>query len=296
MKLCMACSHPFADAGWTCPACGSSPARVGGHLAFSPELAVSGSGFHAESFAKLARIEERNFWFRARNRLLVWAMRRYFPKAQSLLEIGCGNGYVLLGMRRAFPRLTLAGSEIFSTGLEFAAARLPGVDLFQMDATHIPFMDEFDVVGAFDVLEHIKDDELVMAQMYQAVRPGGGILVTVPQHMALWSQADVEAVHQRRYSATEMRTKLEHAGFEVVRTTSFVSLLFPLIAAQRRTKRKPNPNYSVHDELAIGGLANWSLERVLGVERALIKPGVSFPFGGSLLAVARKSAEAVKRS
>lgn len=296
MKLCMACSHAFVSADWVCPACRSSPARVGGHLAFSPELAISGSGFHAESFAKLARIEERNFWFRSRNRLLIWAMRRYFPTAQSLLEIGCGNGYVLLGMRRAFPTMALAGSEIFSAGLAFAAERLPGVDLFQMDATRIPFVDEFDVVGAFDVLEHIKDDETVMAQMFQAVRPGGGVLITVPQHMSLWSQADIEAMHQRRYSAQEMRTKLTRAGFQVVRTTSFVSLLFPLMAAQRRSKRKPNPNYSVHDELAISGLANWSLERVLEVERAFIKPGVSFPFGGSLLAVARKPAESAKGS
>ncbi len=290
MKLCMACLHAFAGEDWVCPACGSRPARVDGHLAFAPELAVSGSGFHAESFAKLAGIEERNFWFRSRNRLLTWAMRRYFPSATSFLEIGCGNGYVLLGMRRAFPSMALAGSEIFSAGLKFAAERLPGVDLFQMDATRIPFAEEFDVVGAFDVLEHIEDDETVMAQMFQALRPGGGVLITVPQHMSLWSQADVEAMHQRRYSAQEMRRKLERAGFQVVRTTSFVSLLFPLMAAQRRSKRKPDPGYSVHDELAVSGLANWGMERVLGVERALIKPGISFPFGGSLLAVARKPA------
>ena len=291
MKVCIVCSNSFADAAWLCPACGNSPVRLAGHLAFSPELAVSGSGFHADSFAKLARIEERNFWFRSRNRLLVWATRRYFPKAQSFLEIGCGNGYVLLGLQQAFPKLALAGSEIFSAGLEFAAERLPGVDLFQMDATRIPYKDEFDVIGAFDVLEHIKEDETVMAQMFTAVKPGGGILVTVPQHMFLWSQSDVEAVHQRRYSAQEMRRKLEHAGFKVVRLTSFVSFLFPLMAAQRLSKRKPNPNYSVHDELAISGLANWSMERVLGMERVFIKAGMSFPVGGSLLAVAYKPAE-----
>lgn len=270
--------------------CAFAPAVVAGHLAFSPELAITGSGFHADSFAKLAQIEERNFWFRARNRLLVWALRKYFPRAGSLLEIGCGNGYVLLGMRRAFPKLELAGSEIFSAGLEFAGQRLPGVDLFQMDATRIPFVDEFDVVGAFDVLEHIKEDETVMAQMFRAVKPGGGVLVTVPQHMFLWSQADEEAIHQRRYGRKEMRQKLERAGFKITRMSSFVSFLFPLMAAQRLSKRKANPNYSVHDELAISGPANWSMERVLGVERAFIRAGVSFPFGGSLLAVARKPA------
>jgi SAM-dependent methyltransferase len=261
---------------------------VDGHLAFSPELAVQGSGFKAEHFEQLAANEERSFWFRSRNRLLVWAMRRYFPKAQSLLEIGCGNGYVLMGLQQALPRLTLAGSEIFSAGLEFAARRLPGVDLFQMDATSIPYQDEFDVIGAFDVLEHIKADETVLAQMYRAVKPGGGILITVPRHMFLWSQSDVEAMHERRYSAREMRAKIQRAGFKVTMTTSFVSLLFPLMAAQRLTKRRPNPKYSVHQELAIGGVANWGMERTLSVERGLIKSGVRFPLGGSLLAVARK--------
>jgi SAM-dependent methyltransferase len=289
MKVCTACSQAFSGASWVCPACGSAPATRGGLLAFSPALAVSGSGFHVESFAKLARNEERNFWFRSRNRLLVWAMHKYFPTTHSFLEIGCGTGYVLLGMRQAFPQMTLAGSEIFSAGLEFAAERLPGVDLFQMDALCIPFQDEFDVVGAFDVLEHIEDDESVLAQLYRAVKPGGGILITVPQHMFLWSQADVEAVHQRRYGAQEMQRKVERAGFDVLRMTSFVSLLFPLMAAERLANRKPKPNFSVHNELAIGGAANWGMERVLGLERGFIRAGVSLPFGGSLLTVARKA-------
>jgi SAM-dependent methyltransferase len=288
MKLCVACSSPFSAATWTCPACGASPQTVAGHLAFSPEVAISGSGFKAEYFAGLARLEERNFWFRSRNRLLIWAMRRYFPRAQSLLEVGCGNGYVLRGLQQAQPGLRLAGSEIFCAGLDFAAQRLPGVDLFQMDATRIPFLDEFDVIGAFDVLEHIKADEVVLAQMYRAARPGGGVLITVPQHMALWSQADEEAMHARRYSAAEMRNKLERAGFKIVRMSSFVSLLFPLMAAQRRRRRKPDPNYSVQQELAIGGVANWGMEQLLTIERGLLRVGVSFPAGGSLLAVARK--------
>jgi SAM-dependent methyltransferase len=288
MKLCVACSSPFSAATWKCPACGAVPELVAGHLAFSPELASAGSGFKAEYFARLAKVEESNFWFRSRNRLLIWAMRSYFPHAGSLLEIGCGNGFVLRGLQEAQPGLRLAGSEIFCAGLDFAAQRLPGVDLFQMDATRIPFLDEFDVLGAFDVLEHIKADEAVLAQMYRAARPGGGVLITVPQHMSLWSQADVEAMHERRYSAAEMRGKLEHAGFRVVRMTSFVSLLLPLMAAQRVRKRHPDPNYSVHQELAIGGVANWGMEQLLTIERGLLRAGVSFRAGGSLLAVAHK--------
>ena len=74
---------------------------------------------------------------------------------------------------RSYPDLPLGG-EVFSARLELGADRLPGVDLFQMDARQIPFENEFDVIGAFDVLEHIGDDELVLSQMCRAVRQGGG--------------------------------------------------------------------------------------------------------------------------
>src|SRR5690242_10178465 len=127
MKICLACNEASAGLSWTCPICGHTPTRIGGRLAFSPDLAVSGSGFKAEHFARLAQLEASNFWFRSRNRLLIWALCRYFPDAASLFEIGCGTGFVLAGLRAAFPALKLSGSEIFSEGLAYAEGRLPGV-------------------------------------------------------------------------------------------------------------------------------------------------------------------------
>jgi len=96
-------------------------------------------GFEAKFFAQLVEVETNNFWFRSRNRLIIWALQRYFPDARHFLEIGCGTGFVLSGIQQAFPNLTLYGSEIFTKGLEFAAQRLPNTQLFQMDARHIPF-------------------------------------------------------------------------------------------------------------------------------------------------------------
>ena len=99
--------------------------------AFAPELALESEGFEAGYFARLAEQEAGNFWFRSRNRLLIWALERYFPNAKNFLEIGCGTGFVLSGLRKAFPNLVLSGSEVFTEGLGFAAARLPGVDCFR---------------------------------------------------------------------------------------------------------------------------------------------------------------------
>src|SRR5712671_302402 len=162
MKICNACSRRFNSAEWRCPSCLHQPPTIDGRLAFAPELAEESPGFEASYFPGLAALEAGNFWFRSRNRLIAWALRHYFPEAERFLEIGCGTGFVLSGINDAFPEINLHGSEIFSSGLSFAAERLPKAQLFQMDARRIPFEEEFDVVGAFDVIEHIKEDEQVL--------------------------------------------------------------------------------------------------------------------------------------
>jgi len=163
--------------------------------------------------------------------------------------------------------------------------RDPGINLATDAWVVLGFDGEFDVVGAFDVLEHIADDETVLRAMHRALCPGGGVLITVPQHPALWSAQDEHAGHRRRYTKKELVAKLRAAGFADMKTTSFVSLLLPLMALARLRKRKRADPF---DELRIGGLANRVLEAVLDIERGLIRLGVSFPAGGSLLAVARK--------
>lgn len=288
MKVCLACEQRFEGRHWPCPRCGRSPAQRGEYPAFAPGL-TGAEEYDAAFFARLAALEPGNYWFEARNRLLVWALRRYFPAARSFLEIGCGTGFVLAGIRAALPALTLSGAEVFSEGLAFAATRVPGAALFQMDARHIPFDEEFDVIGAFDVLEHIEDDGAVLAEMFRATRPGGGVLVTVPQHPFLWSPVDAHARHKRRYTRPELTAKLRRAGWVPARATSFVSLLLPAMLASRLARRGGRHAEDPLPELGVGRAANAVLSAVLGLERALITRGVSLPAGGSLLIVARKA-------
>ena len=288
MRRCLRCGAPFSGEGWRCPSCGYAPELIDGFPAFAPELAFGGSGFDSALFAELAQLEARNFWFRARNRLIVWALRRFFGDARGLLEIGCGTGFVLSGIAAALPHLRLAGSEAAAAGLGFAASRVRGAELMQMDARRIPFEREFDVVGAFDVIEHIEDDRAVLREMHRAARPGGGILLTVPQHPFLWSEFDVRAHHVRRYRARELREKVLDAGFEIVKMASFVSLLLPLMMLSRLARRPPKIGRDPLAELRLAGWLNALLEAVLGLERGLIRAGVSFPAGGSLLLVANK--------
>jgi SAM-dependent methyltransferase len=289
MKRCLHCDASFEGGANRCPACGHTPSEVGGFLAYSPQHANEGGGFKAEYYAELATLEGASFWFRARNALIVWAIRKYCPGFRSFLEIGCGTAYVLSGVANAFPQARLQGSEIFVAGLGFAASRLPSATFVQMDAREIPFRDEFDVVGAFDVIEHIEEDERVLAQMHAALNPGGSILLTVPQHPWLWSEADEYACHVRRYRAAELHRKVGAAGFEVVRSTSFVSALLPAMMASRLAhKKKQGEAFDPNAEFYIATWLNATHEKALAAERGMIRAGIDLPVGGSRFLVARK--------
>ena len=238
-------------------------------------------------FARLFALEARSFWFRGRSDLIEWALARYFPDARDFLEVGCGTGYVLERLHRAFPALSLSGSELFEDGLAYARERLgDAATLRQADATDLGLSEAFDAIGAFDVVEHIEDDRRVLANLRAALRRGGGLLLTVPQHAWLWSGTDVAAHHVRRYAKADLVAKLREAGFDVLRATSFVSFLLPAMWLARRRERDGMDE--VEAELALPPLANAIGAATLGVERALIRLGADLPAGGSLLVVARR--------
>ncbi|HXG54317.1 MAG TPA: methyltransferase domain-containing protein, partial [Vicinamibacterales bacterium] len=196
-------------------------------------------GYPVEAFARIAAVENGNYWFESRNRLIAWAIQRYFPEARTFLDVGCGTGYVLAGLATACPQLKLAGADFMDEGLEFARRRVPSATFVKMDAQRLDIPEPADVAGSFDVLEHIEEDVSVMKRLREVIRPGGGLLIAVPQHRWLWSSADAQAQHVRRYTRREMVTKLESAGFEVLRVTSFISVLLPLMALSRwRDARK----------------------------------------------------------
>lgn len=205
-----------------------------------------------------------------------------------MLEIGCGTGYVLRGVTGAMPQLRVSGSEIFLEGLGFARQRLPGADLFQMDARRIPYTSEFDVIGAFDVVEHIREDEAVLREIHRALVPAGGAIFTVPQHPALWSARDESACHVRRYRRYELEDKLRASGFRVVFSTSFVSLLLPLLVASRLRQRQPAGDARADAEFTPRPMVNGALYHVLRLESLLIRAGLRFPAGGTRLVAAVK--------
>lgn len=288
MKKCPECDEVFISTLTHCPACGYVPVFQNNITLYAPSMAREGAGFKEEYFEELFRLEAGYFWFRARNRLISWALGKYVPRFHSFLEVGCGTGYVLSGISKAYPNAYLRGSELFTEGLKFAVARQPTIQFMQMDARAIPFVDEFDVIGAFDVIEHIEEDEQVLKQMHDALKTDGILLLTVPQHKWLWSPADEYACHVRRYSSRELHAKIEAAGFQIMRSTSFVFGLLPAMWASRLMQKKRGAEVDPMAEFRISPWLNRLLEFVMSMEIGLIRFGINLPLGGSRLVVALK--------
>lgn len=295
MRRCTRCDARFESAGWDCPACGYAPLERMGFRCFAPELAENAAGYAPEYHEAVSHFQDGHFWFRGRNELVCAQLGRYFPDARSLLEVGCGTGQVLRAVRLSRPGMRLCGTEIHPAGLAYARGCLPSEELLQADARNIPFRDEFDVVCAFDVIEHIDDDMGVLRQLHGACRPGGGVMITVPQHRWLWSRIDEVARHVRRYGRAELEAKLCAAGFEMVASTSFVTILLPLMFLSRlrfRARRNCDPER----EFRISRAANLLFLACSRAENALIGAGIGLPAGGSLMMLGRKPVRSERTS
>jgi SAM-dependent methyltransferase len=249
---------------------------------------AAGEGYDPRLFAEVAALEEGSFWFQERNRLILWALRRYASGLRDYLEVGCGTGYVLEGVHSAFPAARCVGVEPFEAALEIARGRVDGVELRRGDAASLAAdREEFDAVGSFDVLEHIPDDSAALRAITGALRPGGVLVVTVPQHRWLWSDADEAAEHVRRYRRRELVERVRAAGLRVERCTSFVTTLLPALAAARWRRRRRPPADPLR-ELRMAPWVQSALRPAMALDRLAIHSGVSLPAGGSLLLVARR--------
>lgn len=294
-RRCLACDtiepvaglEPVWPLDWRCPTCGHATAERDGIAMFAPELADTVSGVDPKGFAALSRVEDDHFWFVARRELIVGLTRKYFPKACKLVEIGCGTGAVLRELAASRHWERLVGSELHPSGLNFARRRLPsGVEFVQMDARQIPAANLFDLTGAFDVIEHIADDEAVLRGMRAATELGGGIIIAVPQHPWLWSSADDFAHHQRRYKRGELEDKMRRSGYEILFSSSFTAWLLPLMAISRLIRKGKAAGVDAY-EFAPSPIVNRALTAILRAEVWMTLAGWRWPAGGSRIVVGR---------
>ena len=266
---------------------------IEGIKCFSPEVASSYADYPDSGFDLTDKNAESSFWVSSRNRLFKYIVQKNMrPTGKTkFLEIGCGTGDFIQHIVQN-ENLEITGSEIYLKGLLYAKRNLPNVDFIQFDVTQGVVREEFDIVVAFDVLEHIENDVAAISNINRMLHQGGCLIITVPQHMFLWSNLDEIVKHKRRYSRRELVEKLQENGFNISYVTSFLFVLFPLMLVSRMFDKGRDLIQS--DEVALEKrvkfpkVLNWIFDLFMRVDEALIQLGISLPFGGTLVVVARK--------
>lgn len=255
--------------------------------------------YNPDHFTPLFASEDRHFWFRARNtaiELLVRQIIRELPGGYRVLEVGCGTGNVLRVLQKTCTQGIVVGMDLFADGLQYARRRTT-CSLVQADVHSAPFSNRFELIGLFDVLEHLPDDIQVLRDLQAMLAPGGGLLVTVPAHPSLWSHFDEASDHRRRYEVAELDSKLRQTGYTVEYRSEFMATIFPLLWLSRRFprlgRRRPAGDASrTHDlssELRVVPLLNDVLTFLLTREADLIGRRFRLPLGTSIVALARKA-------
>lgn len=121
------------------------------------------------------------------------------------------------------PRLPIAGTNFLDLSPPVVAQLNARGGLARAgEITALPFAnDSFDLVAAFDVIEHVEDDERVFAEFMRVLKPDGRLIFSVPLHPALWTTFDDYVGHARRYEPAMLQALLARHGLAVEKSTVF---------------------------------------------------------------------------
>ena len=228
--------------------------------------------------------EPEYWWYRARADLLRVALQDYVGQPGRLLDVGSADGPSVSWLRGRGRRVAL---DIDTRGL--APGDVCG------SAMALPFPDEtFDLVAAFDVIEHCDPESLALAEAFRVLRPGGVLLVSVPAYEWAWTEFDDHNHHHRRYTRRRATAAVRAQGFEVLRASYLFAGTFPFFAADRlraRLRTRGRPTAPRPGDVPSLPQVGPGVERLLlaatRIDRALLGRR-DLPFGSSVVVAARR--------
>jgi SAM-dependent methyltransferase len=233
------------------------------------------------------------WWLVGKYRIIADTVQRYFTpplagRAPRILDLGCGPGNLLDYLKIHGDTF---GSDFSQDALRFCAGR-GFARLFRADFHSLPLREEsFDLITCIDVLEHLKDDREAIRELVRILRPDGILVVSVPAFMFLWGDHDTIYGHHRRYTAREMRERLEGAGLRMHKLSYFEPLFVLPLMAYRKLKKLIGSGGGLEqrdDFRKLPAPINAALCQLIAAERFPLRY-LNFPFGVTLLAVASKS-------
>jgi SAM-dependent methyltransferase len=234
-----------------------------------------------------ASIEQPEYWwYVARSDLLRAALAEHVGSPARVLDVGSADGPSVNWLRQ-HDGLHVA-MDIDPRGL--AAGGVCG------SALEMPFADaSFDVVGAFDVLEHCEPEEVALREMARVLVPGGRLLLSVPAYTWAWSDFDDANGHHRRYTIKRAERAVAAAGLDIERSTYAFAGVFPFFAAERISRRTlgalRKDEAAPEDIVSLPQVPGWMSKMFLSLSRfdRQVLRRRDLPFGSSVLVAAKKA-------
>jgi SAM-dependent methyltransferase len=229
------------------------------------------------------RIEKTHWWFVGRRQLALDFLEKQKPGAD-ILDFGCNAGFLVDFLRQRGWRTQ--GCDKSADAIAFGRAQ--GItDLRVSDTDSLPFSDEqFDAVFCLDVLEHLADDRIGMAEIRRILKPGGQALITVPAFKFLWGLQDKVSHHFRRYRLKDLKNLAGQKGLKIKRASYFNFFLFLPIALARFWQKISKPRRISDFELN-NSFINWLFKTIFLGEIKLLRH-FYFPWGVSIFIVLQK--------
>lgn len=232
-------------------------------------------------------IEEPDYWwYRARSGLLRVTLAEYLGQPGRVLDVGSADGPSVGWLSEVGYKVSL---DVDVRGLS------PGGVCGSV--LELPFRTgSFDLVTAFDVIEHCTPEHAALGELRRVLSPGGRLLASVPAYQWAWSLHDVDNGHHRRYTKQRLVSALQGSGFTVDRVTYAFASVFPLFAAERLARRvlecvRRHPGRGPADVVSVPQVAPWVQRLLLGLtrveERLLTRRDL--PFGSSVFVAATRS-------
>jgi SAM-dependent methyltransferase len=241
-------------------------------------------------YAKLDRLEERMWWFAAAHANLLMLAHDFgsFAAPSRVLDAGCGTGGLLAKLAADRPASIVIGLDAEETACTRAVAK-SARPVCRGSVNDLPFADAaFSTIFSADVLCHRDVDERqALQQFHRCLTPDGVLVLNLPAYRWMLSRHDAAVYNVRRYTRRGAARLLRDAGFRLLYASYWNVLLFPLMVITRKLL----PSRGIASDVKLYPAPVETLCRAAtAFERALLKGGLRFPFGGSLIAIAGKSA------
>jgi 2-polyprenyl-3-methyl-5-hydroxy-6-metoxy-1,4-benzoquinol methylase len=239
-------------------------------------------------YPHIQKVENQHWWYVARRKIIFdWVLRflAEYPSPR-ILDVGCGTGYNLEYLiERGYHNVV--GLDFSTSALEFCQSR--GLkEVVCADGTFPPFQsNSFDMITSLDMIEHVKDDAESLKALARMLKPNGTLIIFTPAFQFLWGWQDEISHHYRRYTAPDLRAKIEAAGLKIEKLTYANTLLFPMIWAGRNVLKITGHEGATSENDLHPSWSNGILKSIFSAELPLLRH-INMPFGVSLLCVARK--------